>query len=304
MRAKKFSLIIVAFAFLLLLIAALLHSQDFAYNENTLLLQYQLKKLKKNLHTDVETIIVGDSSAGNAIDASYFSQLSKSQTLNLALTGSYGLIGTYNMMQRALQEHKEIQNVLIMQSFDVWYRPLSLTSYFKTRVTPLSDMKAIIDNIYSQYLAYILNIKELNCFVKYLTKEPHYSIDTAHDFLKIKAATYANTKKKFRESNRLKEGVDGDKIAILKRIDALCGTKKLHCSYLHGPLHVSLVQKDSTIINSINKILTQSMKNIHFNPMPYAVAQRKLGDSNDHMDIAFKKESTKEIYERMKKEKN
>jgi len=296
MPAKKFSLIVVVFAFSLLIVAGLLHSQHFIYNENSLLYQYQEHKLDNLRDTKIMTLIVGDSSAGNAIDAAYFSKLSGERSVSVALTGSFGLIGTLNMIKKVLPAHPEIKNIIIMQSLDVWYRPLSLTGYFMIRSTPLSEMKGSINNIYAQYLAYLFDIQEINWFVKHLFEKLETVMDAEYDFFKQKPHTYANGKSHLKGKDHLSKAINADKVKVLSLIDRLCKREKLNCVYLHGPLHEKLVKEDKVTIDAINKTLSNTMHTIHFDPKPYALSEDKMGDSNDHVDVSYKKQSTKESY--------
>ena len=80
----------------------------------------------------VETIIVGDSSAGNAIDATLFSELSGGQTLNLALSRLHGFEGSLNMAKQARKLHPEIKNIVFVQSLDMWALTFSREGFFKT----------------------------------------------------------------------------------------------------------------------------------------------------------------------------
>jgi hypothetical protein len=281
-------------------VAGFLHSLHITYNENDRILEYQNKKLKKLKNEVIQTLIVGDSSAGNAIDAEYFSKISGSKTVNVALTGSYGLIGSLNMIKRVVSEHKELKNIIIMQSLDIWYRELSLTAYFKTKYSSLKEMNGIIDNLSSKYLAYLFNIQEINWFVKSLYEEADSEIDLNHDYTKQKPYTFSNEKKSLKEDTHLKDRVNRDKIKVLAMIDRYCGEKELNCIYLHGPLHVSLVKKDRKIIENINSTLSKTMKNITFIAKPFALKATQLGDSNDHVDIGYKLQTTKESYNNVK----
>ena len=49
---------------------------------------YQIKKTQTL--QNIDTVFVGDSSLGNALDAQHFSSLSGKDSVNLALTGLYG----------------------------------------------------------------------------------------------------------------------------------------------------------------------------------------------------------------------
>src|SRR5262249_16834400 len=68
---------------------------------NVKLLRYQKQKLARS---HAALVLVGDSSLGNAIDAELLSQLSGKPTINLALTGSHGFEGAYNMLRRAFRQ--------------------------------------------------------------------------------------------------------------------------------------------------------------------------------------------------------
>ncbi len=62
------------------------------------LYDYQLKKL--STQEDVDTIFIGDSSLGNAINADLISRQGSIKALNLALNGNYGYAGPYNMLKK------------------------------------------------------------------------------------------------------------------------------------------------------------------------------------------------------------
>ena len=93
-------------------------------NGNDVLRQYQFAKLE-TFQGDINTIIVGDSSAGNAIDAELFSELSQGKTINTSLTLSFGLVGSLNMSKQALAKHPEIKNIIIIQTLGIWNQSFS-----------------------------------------------------------------------------------------------------------------------------------------------------------------------------------
>jgi hypothetical protein len=65
------------------------------------LLRYQESKIATA--SDVDTVILGDSSIGYALDSDEFSALSGRRTLNLALTGwNYGIGGAYVLLSEVL----------------------------------------------------------------------------------------------------------------------------------------------------------------------------------------------------------
>jgi len=86
----------------------------FAFNTYALLpyeqlYQYQVGKISQADKFD--TIFIGDSSLGNLIDAEYFSEETGQKAMNLALMGSYGYAGSYNMLKRAYAKNPDLKNV-------------------------------------------------------------------------------------------------------------------------------------------------------------------------------------------------
>ena len=72
---------------------------------------------------------MGDSSLGNAINAELFSSLSGHNAVNLALTGSYGSGGAYNMTYKVLQHHAP-SLIVVMQSIDVMRRKEAFPGFY------------------------------------------------------------------------------------------------------------------------------------------------------------------------------
>jgi hypothetical protein len=99
---------------------------------NDQILAYQIEKLEQSRDRAIEAIIVGDSAAGNAIQADLFSKITGKSTIHVALTGSYGFVGSLNMVKQARRVHPEIQNVIIVHTLDMWFRPFSRQGFFKT----------------------------------------------------------------------------------------------------------------------------------------------------------------------------
>ena len=63
------------------------------------LINHQIKK--NSINPKIETIFLGDSSLGNSINADYFSKLSKSNSLNLALSGNDSFAGSFALLENS-----------------------------------------------------------------------------------------------------------------------------------------------------------------------------------------------------------
>lgn len=297
MRHKTFAVSITLFAFTLPLIAFILHFVPYVNTENDFILNYQLQKLERTKQEPVRTVIVGDSSAGNAVDATRFTALSGEPTLNLALTAGYGITGSLNMLKRAAALHPELRRVLIIQSPDMWHRPLDLSGYFKTRTGPLSAFKPVVPDLYSQYLAYLFNIKQINWFVKYLTAPRTYAIDTAHDYTRQHEEHYSMGALKLKKRHPLPATIPPEKAKALSMLDTYCHTRHLQCLYLHGPMYRDVLKQSSDALRNINALLRSTLHHVRFVPAFYAADPSELGDKIDHIDPKWKEKSTEKIFE-------
>jgi len=297
---KKFSIYILLYIVFIYLLSAFLHFTHHPYTNNELTLDYQLKKIKKIKNKKIKTLIIGDSSAGNSVDAKYLQTLSKQSTVNLALTGSFGINGSLNMLKRISKEHQELKNIIIIQTLDIWKRPFSKTAFFQTNNETLSNNKHLIKNIFFENLKYIFNLKEIRWFIKNQKHKLKTTIDLNYDYMKQEDKKFSNHKKTLKDKT-LDSLIHKDKINALRELDDFCYQKNLNCIYLHGPLHETIVQNSKKIIKKINMTISSNIQHIHFIPSSFSVKERYLGDSNDHIDIKYKKESTKIIYSKIQK---
>src|SRR5262249_18526331 len=89
--------------------------------------RYQTAKIEAAAPIDIA--FVGDSSLGNAIDATRFGELAARRTANLALNGSYGSGGSYNMVRKLLFA-KRPQLIVVMQSIDTMRRDDAFPGFY------------------------------------------------------------------------------------------------------------------------------------------------------------------------------
>ncbi len=300
MRYKTYAMRLTLFAFALPLVAFGLHRLGYINTENDFILQQQLKKLDRSRDEKIATLIVGDSSAGNGVDASFFARQFGAPALNLALTAGYGIAGTFNMLSRAAAVHPEIKNVLIVQSPDMWHRPFSLTGYFKTRIEPLANMKPILPQIRSRYIAYLFNVKEINWYAKYLFDRRRYRYDTANDYTAQHEKRFADGAARIDADRTIPPGIPEERVQMLKRLDRFCYEHALNCIYLHGPMHESVLKNSTAALQEINATLADTLHAVRYIPTFFPVPPQKLGDKIDHIDPRFKRWSTRIIFERAK----
>ncbi len=284
---------------------------DFASSDNDIIRRYQTQKIVSS--EKIETLIVGDSSAGNAIDATYFTELSGDQTTNLALTGSFGLVGTYEMIHEVSVHHPELKNVIIIHTLDIWRRPFAKEGLFELRRgqnlffwSSFFDRSPVLS--YLEYAGQFKNI--LRAGRALLAKTPLGSfipsdaqillIDETHDYLKQESSTYKNGEKTLQGDEKLSSLIDEDKQKIFSMIDNLCGERKLNCLYLHGPIHEMVYHNSLPEVEAIHEKL-QSAENIVALEKIFEYKNNQMGDSINHVDVSGKRTVTKDYFDYVKK---
>src|SRR5688572_25430320 len=122
--ARRYVAVTLGVAVLLLAAASALVLGTLALDRSPLpyreLLDYQSAKLDGQ---PADTIFVGDSTLGHAIDAELWSALSGRRSVNLALTGVYGYEGGFNFIRRSLRTLRP-RNVILMYAPDMMARPV------------------------------------------------------------------------------------------------------------------------------------------------------------------------------------
>ncbi len=270
-------------------VSFVLYSMNIPYTQNDLLLQYQLQKLTTASH--ITTVVVGDSSAGNAISADLFSSLTGTRTLNLALTGSFGIEGSYTMLRQALHAHPTIRYVLVVQSLDVWRRPFSEQGVLDTeRGLPPCAFPRLCTHPLA-VAKYLFNPKEILWALEYQWGGPPvFAIED--DFIKQNDKTYANGGLGVDSVRPLSSVIDPSKPEVLEMLGQLCHDSGLKCVYIHGPLHEGVVTKSLDTIDAINARVS-AVPSIRFTPEFPVLQQGSVGDSLDHVERQHKAETTR-----------
>ncbi|MFY9462906.1 MAG: hypothetical protein WAP52_01835 [Candidatus Sungiibacteriota bacterium] len=289
------------FAVLLILCAAyLINTADFPFTDLDVLRHYQMDKLNKNLDR-VETVILGDSAAGNAIDADLFSELSGQLTLNLALTGSFGFIGDYNLIKYLHQNAPHLKNIIIIHTLDIWQRPLSQEGYFDTMryVNFPERYYWIFPWRIGSYLGYTMNLKKAAHIALSVLrgKEPSIAIDEKYDYIPQGQERFSNGRKIIGPDARLKETIKNTEMFFA--LDALCGEKSINCIYMHGPIHEIMFNNSTAAIRRIDAIL-KSATSIKYIDKIFHYESRYMGDSEDHIDPLYKGMITKAYFDALK----
>jgi hypothetical protein len=302
MSSKHFVLFQILFIFFAFLLAISLKIVDLVYNENDLVRQYQLTKLYSESNKNTINVILGSSSAGNTFNAKDFTRLSQQKTLNLALTGSFGFVGIFNMLQRVHEQYPELKNVIIMSSLLRWGQELRHESIFEISsryqfIEQLEEHK-VVDDLSLEYLSYYINLKEIYWFIRgyfdyKIMKKPVYKIE--NDYWVQNRKKYSNGLLKVSKlrNRKLSDTIDSSKKKLYKMMATFCEQKKLNCLFLHGPIHKKIFDNSPSQIQKINQFM-QDNQNAYFKAMTriMGIENAKMGDSVNHIDPSIKDEMT------------
>lgn len=270
-----------------------IHKQDVVYTENDLIRKYQFSKI--DAAESVKVVILGDSSAGNAIEAATFEELSGLRTKNLALTGSFGFAGTYNLI-RHVHEHHPSATIIIIHTPDIWDREFAEQGYFET-IGHLSDTLSIANKkglVFKQF-RYVFNPKEIGWYFRHLLK-PEKIPQIYNDYLTQGDATFANGRKQ--EVHELVGKIHPDKVSVFKSIDIVCGSLDIDCVYLHGPIHEATFERSKNHLDHINDII-HGMNHIQVINTIFSYPSSMMGNAIDHVSPPARKQVTEDYYSKI-----
>lgn len=301
LEPKKLIIFFVIIIFIAHLIALVLKILDLNITDNDEIRKYQFSKIESFIENK-NTIVVGDSSAGNGFNSKYFDRISNLESLNLSLTGSVGLIGNLGIAHRAFNENNKIKNIIIIVG-------LSQLSYKfpESSIIELLPLK-LSAQIYtaSDHFLYYFNLKEYTWHLKYLiknilNKKKMWEIDLNDDYIKQNNEKFSNNKLHIGSYDNIKEyDVSKNKIVELKLFNNFCKINKVNCLLLFGPIHTDIVSNKTNTFNLLNKDINKLYKNIIFFEDIFQYDGYKMGDGITHIDVKFKKEATKNYYNLIK----
>lgn len=256
------------------------------------LFNFQLEKIRQAQGRDVDTVFVGDSSLGNAIDVRVWESLSGKKAINLALTGSYGYGGPYNMARRALAVHPK--RIVIMQTIDI-----------PTRSEP--DYGFI--NTYPGWFPVGEGLPLSSWFGGYLKREvvasglkhllAHNSAPSAAEGNEF-PADYVPQKELLKPARIAEEGsqrlraelTDNSALRYLEKLALLCREFGVECVYVHGPLVDLSCRTNADYILRLNEAIRRTGLRLA-GERPLCLPEEQVGDSIDHVAQAGKSAATR-----------
>jgi len=257
------------------------------------------KRINEVKNSNAEIVFIGDSSLGAGLDEKYFEKLSGKTTINLSTTaGAHNLSGSYNMIRHTIKNNKDVKLIVIMQTPFVWYKDFAIGGYCST----LNDLD------FGKEIDLKL-IEKLDCI-----KFKYLNLASISEYIQMKKANEAhnNEVKTYKNDGRnivveVRNGLHSKinnigktKIDEIKLIDEYVKNKNIKVVFIQGSLHEEIAKKYNSIIVEQQRIL-KSMENIIFVEEYLYPKNENMGDTENHVDISYKKESTYFYFEALKK---
>ena len=246
-----------------------------------------------------QIVFVGDSSLEYGLDAQYFSKLCEGISVsNLALSAKgHDFAGTYNMLRHTIENNHDMKMIVIMHTPYIWYSEFSMGGYCST----LNDLDS------AQPYDFGL-INEFDCF-----KYHHANFKAIYESYRQTNAvnekskfpnTYKNGKKniyKEMDENIYTKfnSIGSTKMQEIKMIDEYLKDKKIKVIYVQGTFHSQLAKEYAFIIKKQQKVL-KNLNNIIFVEKYLYPKNENMGNTENHVDASYKKESTKFYFDILK----
>ncbi len=237
---------------------------------------YQRDKLASPNPIDI--VFVGDSSLGNAIDAEQFSAASGYRTLNLALNGSYGSGGAYNMLRKTLVHHTP-RLAVVMLSIDTMRRDDAFPGYyFSAEPRQLLTMSPV--RILELYFSLKTAKRVLETLWKHGLTEAKSSFEG--DYISQGHPIGAAAASEVEANPLLPDRVAPAQLEYIERIAKLCTAHDVACVYAHGPIFAGYCRQAARYIAALSAGIRAAGLDIVAGT-PLCLPENALGDSIDHV---------------------
>ncbi|HUP93812.1 MAG TPA: hypothetical protein VM164_02810 [Burkholderiales bacterium] len=256
------------------------------------LYEHQIAKVRA-LDT-IDTVFVGDSSLGNAIDARHWEQLSGRPAVNLSLSGAYGYAGSLNMLRRVLRKARP-RAVFIFQTIDMFTRPIEHEAYLRSAVS----LRPLLEVPPGVTLKVYVNLDTALAVLRRLAfpAEAGKNIDYARDVAR-QSPTAASVEERYRGRHLRLQDVRPEKLNYLRRLAALCTQERLDCTYVHGPLVESTCRGSADYLDEVNRLI-DSTGLPRAKQTPVCLLYADVGDTEDHVRPERRRYYTERYFERL-----
>jgi hypothetical protein len=268
-------------------------------------LRFQEHKIA-GLTPDVDTVVLGDSAIGYALDAETFSELSHRKTVKLALTGvNYGIGGAYVLLAEVLARDVRPKNVLIVLSaqtlmvamWKIRWRPIrgflqaarrhprllfGVSDEISWRVAEEIGMEMFDRQLLMDGIKYVGGKRPV--IDDFFFRHDYYL--PAIDVVKLPE-----------DSSYALEGVPTvDYDVFFEKIAGLCKTNGINCVFMFGPLMQKIVEHSALTFRwETAQIERAGIKVIKESPIK--IPDEDLGNTINHIQPYVKQEYTRKIYD-------
>jgi hypothetical protein len=266
------------------------------------LLKYQ--ELKIESLSDVDTVILGDSSVGFALDARAFSELSGRKTVNLALTGyNYGFPGAYALLNQLLAKARP-NNVVIAitpQTYALTITELDglpIRGFLQASRSSPQSVFSISPSI-SREAAKVLSKglfdkRFLNEGIDYLKgRVPPLPEDFQH-FDYMRPYTEILDVKTVIET--WGANVTHDYDPFFSKMGKLCHENGLNCLYMHSTLLELVVQRNRAFIQELGNRIKDAGIKVPYS-LPIAIPESEIGNNINHVRPSLQPLYTRKFHE-------
>jgi hypothetical protein len=226
--------------------------------DNFKLINFQVKKLKKNKGKHYNTIYMGDSSGGCAISTS-----NDSSSINLCLSGSFGYEGQ-NTFIDVVNDYITYDTIVVINNIEIPTQPVTA----EAKWVPELYSGSIQKSVYSMFksLAYSERIIG-SYFLKDIFLKDTGNIDYPHFWEKTKLV-----------KSDFKKELNVEKLAELKLLDDKLTKSRKQVYLMFGPSLSYDTTYFKTLCNEISKLKIKHMLN-----KPFLLTEKTKGNTQWHI---------------------
>lgn len=267
------------------------------------LVKYQEFKMA-TASPNVETVFLGDSSLGYALDAKAFSKLDGKLTLNLALTGwNYGFPAAYSLLVELLKKVRPKNVVISLTPQDfiesiAALDDLPLRGFIQaSRQNPhiLFSISPLISwRVSALIFKYAFDKRYLLDGIRYASgqTEPIAPYFEKFDYLPpINEAINVNL-----PPDVWTLPVTHDYDAFFQKMAELCHQENLNCLYLHSTLFKKTAEKNRAFIEELGNRIERAGIRVPYK-MPIEIPDSEIGNTINHVLPQYRQLYTQKFFE-------
>ncbi len=278
--------------------AYILYIIDIPYFGLDAIRQHQTQKLEQ-AHGDIDTIFVGDSSLGNAINEELFTTLRGKETMNLALMQGYGMMGSLQMATYATELHPEIQNIVFFQTIKIWSGSFDHERFFELEHATSRDVDATVFfgwRMAFERIRHYTNFREYVRFAKYVMGHAFDQKAFENGYIKQSGATYRSGDIN-PQKQEFVEAIHPDTEKAYAMIDAFCTARAINCIFVYGPIHEVVYGRLSAAYRERIISVLDTAETLTPLRVITPLENEYMGDEMSHVHVVYKDTLTNTYFE-------